>query len=439
MKILLADDDTNLRRVLGAELAEEGYAVGQAEYGSKVMEMLEKNDYDVLLLDLNLPDLDGIEILKKIKCSEIPVEVIILTAYGSVSTAVDAMKLGAYDYVTKPFRFEELAAVVEKAYEKKRLLSENFILKTQIRKQSEDHQIITQSSLLLTVLENAKNFALSEFPVAILGESGVGKELIAEIIHRNSRRARGPFIRINCGAIPETTIESELFGHEKGSFTGAHARKPGLIEIANQGILFLDEIGELPYNLQTRLLRVLDSGTFFRVGGTKEVGVDVRFISATNKNLIRALENGTFRQDLYYRLTTLTIHVPPLRDRKEDIPLLLKHFMKTNPIFKNKQISEDALRILSEYRWPGNIRELKNVIYRTLLLSKHDVITPSDLPDDLKLKRTKMGKRLKDLEREHILSVLKEVNGKKGEAARVLGVDPKTLYRKLSTFRHAAE
>ncbi|HNU71953.1 MAG TPA: sigma-54 dependent transcriptional regulator [Thermodesulfobacteriota bacterium] len=438
MKILLADDDKNLRKVLKVELSGEGYTVLEAEYGSRVLDLLENHNFDILLLDLNLPDIDGIEILKKIKCSEVPVEVIILTAYGSISTAVDAMKLGAYDYLTKPFQFEELAAVVEKAYEKKKLLSENFSLKTQITKRSEDHTIITRSPLLLKVLENARNFALSDFPIAILGESGVGKELLAEVVHKNSKRSKCPFIRINCGAIPENTIESEFFGHEKGSFTGAHMRKPGLIEIANRGILFLDEIGELPYNLQTRLLRVLDSGTFFRVGGTKEVEVDVRFISATNRNLKSAVENGTFRQDLYYRLTTLTLHVPPLRERREDIPILVHHILHTHPNFRNKRLTDDTLRVLAEYRWPGNVRELQNVIYRTLLLSERDLITANDLPDDLQISERNSSKRLKDLEKEHILTVLREVHGRRGEAARVLGVDPKTLYRKLSTFRVGA-
>ncbi len=436
IRLLIADDDSNFRKVLGAELREDGYEVSEANCGKRIAELFEKNDYDVVLLDLNFPDSNGIEVLKEISSAESGAEVIILTAYGSISTAVEAMKLGAYDYLTKPFKFEELTAVIEKANEKKEIRNENLILKTQIKSQAQGRRILTRSPLVLKVLDDAKNFALSEFPVAIFGESGAGKELMAEEIHKSSQRAKGPFIRINCGAIPENMIESELFGHEKGSFTGAHERKLGLIEIANHGTLLLDEVGELPFSLQRRLLRVIESGMFFRVGGTREVAVDVRFVSATNKDLHQEVEKGNFREDLFYRLTTLTVHIPPLRKRREDIPLLVDHIISSKPGFKNRRLSKDAVHILSEYSWPGNVRELQNVLYRTLLLSNHDIITPADLPKDLieKKKIRVAGKRLKDVEREHILTVLEEANGKRGQAAEMLGVDPKTLYRKLSRF-----
>jgi DNA-binding NtrC family response regulator len=287
---------------------------------------------------------------------------------------------------------------------------------------------------MLEILDHGKMVAVSNFPVLIYGESGVGKELIARAIHDASRRAEGPFIPINCGAIPENMLESELFGHEKGSFTGAYARKLGLLEIAHRGTLFLDEISEMNTSLQGKLLRVIETGTFFRVGGTKEIVVDVKILSATNKDIKSELDKGGFRSDLYYRISTLTLNIPPLRERKEDIPLLVEHTIQTNAGFKNKKFSKEALKVLSEYPWPGNVRELQNVVHRTLLLSKNDIIEPRDLPADLTEGPGVSGRRLEDVEREYILKVLKEVGGQKGKAAEILGVDPKTLYRKLLSY-----
>lgn len=431
MKILIADDDKNLRKVLMNELSEEGYHVTETDSGIKALDLLEKDEYDVLLLDLNMPSLGGIDVLKKIKTLEIPTEVIILTGHATVSTAVEAMKLGAYDFLTKPFKIEELKAVIEKAYEKKILLSENLLLKTQIKRQTEIPKIITKNSLMLEILETVKKVAVSDFPVLIYGESGVGKELIASAIHSASERAEKPFIPINCGAIPENLLESELFGHEKGAFTGAHEKKLGLLEVANRGTLFLDEICELPRQLQVKLLRAIETGVFYRVGGTREIKVNLKFVSATNKDIKTEVERGNFRPDLYYRISALSLHIPPLRERKEDIPLLIEHFKMNNPSFKSKKFSKEALKTLSEYSWPGNVRELQNVVHRTLLLSENDIIESYDLPVDLINNRNISGKRLEDVEREHILKVLKEVGGQRGRAAEVLGIDPKTLYRKL--------
>ena len=272
----------------------------------------------------------------------------------------------------------------------------------------------------------------------LLGESGVGKELLAEEVHKASPRANGPLIPINCGAIPENVIESELFGHEKGAFTSAHIRKLGLLEIADGGTLFLDEIGELPYNLQQKLLRVIDIKRFYRVGGTKQIKVDVRFVSATNKDLEKEMKNGRFRQDLFYRLTTLTVEVPPLRARQDDIPLLVEHIIRNtnNYDLQKKRFSEKAMKKLQNYSWQGNIRELQNVINRTLLLSERDVIGPEDLPLDLLRAQENNSRSLQDVERNHIAKILNEVDGKKGEAAKILGIDPKTLYRKMSSFSH---
>ncbi|MBI4596335.1 MAG: sigma-54-dependent Fis family transcriptional regulator [Candidatus Tectomicrobia bacterium] len=434
MKILIADDDRNLRMVLTTELSEEGFEVDHADSGLKVMDLLEKDGYDILVLDLNMPGLGGMEVLQRIQSLEIPVEVIILTGHATVSTAVEAMKLGAYDYLTKPFKLEVLIVVMEKAYEKKRLLQENLLLKTQIKRQATTQRIITKSPAMFEILGNVKKIAQSDFPVLISGESGVGKELIAMAVHEASPRVNEPFIPINCGAIPENMIESELFGHERGAFTGAHAKKLGLLEIANHGTLFLDEIGELTLPLQGKLLRVIETKTFFRVGGIKEVKVDVRFVSATNRDVKSEVEKGQFRSDLYYRISALNLYIPPLRERKECIPLLVENIIKNNLAFKNKRFSDEAVRLLSEYSWPGNVRELQNVVHRTLLLSKSDTIEPDDLPEDLAGQRETASSRLEDIEREHILKVLKDVGGQRGKAAEVLGVDPKTLFRKLSSY-----
>ena len=434
MKILIADDDEKLTKILKRELSEEGYEVDSAESGLRTMGLLESDEYDVLLLDLSMPGLGGMDVLKRIKTLDFSTEVIILTGNATVPTAVEAMKLGAYDYLTKPFKLEELKAVLEKAHEKKSLSRENLVLKTQIKRQTETQQFITRSPLMFEIFENVKKMALSDFPVLIEGESGVGKELIARAIHNESKRAGGPFIPINCGAIPENMLESELFGFEKGAFTGAHAKKLGLLEIADQGTLFLDEICELALPLQGKLLRVIETGCFFRIGGTKEVRVDVKFISATNKEVKSEVERNHFRPDLYFRIGALSLRIPPLRERKEDIPLLVDHMIKSTSALRNKRFSEGALKILTEYPWPGNVRELQNVVHRALILSKGDVIGLHDLPSDLMVLPRLSGKRVEDVEREHILKVLKETGGQRSKAAEILGVDPKTLYRKLRSY-----
>ena len=295
IKTLLADDDRNLRTVLMNELSLEGYEMTEAETGTRALEVIAQEEYDLLLLDLNMPGMGGMEVLKKIAALQTPVEVIILTAHATVNTAVEAMKLGAYDFLTKPFKIEELKAVMDKAIEKKRLLRENLLLKTQLKRQSTPQGILTQNPLMFEILETVKKMAGSDMPVLVFGESGVGKELVARAVHDSSPRADKPFIPLNCGAIPETMLESELFGHEKGAFTGAFEKKLGILEIADRGTLFLDEVGELPFALQVKLLRVIETGRFFRVGGVKEVCVDVKFLSASNKDLKAAAEDGKFR------------------------------------------------------------------------------------------------------------------------------------------------
>jgi len=435
MKLLVTDDDKNLRTVLTKELTDEGFDVSAAENVKEALSILDSRDIDVLLLDLNMPDGNGMEVLKKIRSADIPVEVIFLTAYATVSTAVEAMKQGAYDYLTKPFKIEDLITVINKAYERKQLVSENISLKSQIRHQHQQKQFITGSPVMLHILEDLKKVAQSDFPVLITGESGVGKELIASAIHHESGRPEGPFIPINCGAIPENMMETELFGHEKGAFTGAVARKPGLLELANSGSIFFDEIGEMPWPLQVKLLRVIETRNFMRLGGTREITIDPKMIFATNKDLTREVEEKNFRKDLYYRIETFHIEIPPLRDRKEDIPLLINHFMNTNHICRGKSFSSDAIRALSEYSWPGNVRELQNVIYKVLLLARHNVIDSEALPADIvSVKRHFTSKRIADVEEEHILNVLEEAGGNQKKAAEMLGIDPKTLYRKLKGY-----
>ncbi len=408
--------------------------VVEVQNGSKALELLEKEEFDVLLLDMNMPGLDGIDVLKSIKSQEIPTEVIILTAHATVMTAVEAMKLGAYDYLMKPFKIIELAPVIEKAYEKKKLRNENLLLKTQVKRQWETRTLIAESPAMREVLETAAKVAGSAYPVLITGESGTGKELVARTIHAASSRSDEPYVVINCGALPENMIESELFGYEKGAFTGAHARKPGLLEIAHQGTLFLDEIGDMPQPLQVKLLRVIETGCFYRLGGTREMKVDMRVLSATNKNLKAEIEKGTFRQDLYYRISALNIFLPPLRDRQEDIVPLIRHFQSNDPVFRQKTFTDEALNVLSAYAWPGNVRELQHVVHRVLLLARGNVIGPADLPPDLTMKAGPDSARLDDRERQHILTVLKKSGGDKIKAAEILGIHPKTLARKLSGY-----
>ena len=434
MKILVVDDEKNLRQVLAIELSADDDEVDAAEDGLKALELLEKKEYDVVLLDLNMPRMGGIDVLKKIRALDIPVEVIILTANTTISAAVDAMKLGAYDYLTKPFRLEELSPIIEIAFDKKKLRSENLILKTQIKRQQDNRHIVAKSPAMLELLETVKKIAASDYPVLIIGESGTGKELIAASLHAGSKRPNMPFVALNCGAIPENMIESELFGFEKGAFTGAQARKLGLLEVAHKGTLFLDEIGDMPLPLQVKLLRVIETGTFFRLGGTREQKVDVRVVAATNKDLKAEIGRGSFRQDLYYRISSFIVQIMPLRDRQEDIPELIEYFIKRSPEFRHKRFSKEALAVLSRYPWPGNVRELQNVLHRALLLSKEDIIKPSDLPLDICGEKQSGSARLDDMEREHILKVLKASGGQRNRAAEALGIDPKTLYRKLAGY-----
>jgi DNA-binding NtrC family response regulator len=434
IKVLIIDDEKNLREVLQAELSAGEFIVSVAESGDKALPLLEKNEYDVLVLDLTMPGLGGIEVLKQMKAADIPAEIIILTANATVSTAVEAMKLGAYDYLRKPVDLDEFEAVIKKAHEAKKLKSECVLLKTHLKRQTEEQQLIGESPVMRDLMATVKKVARTDYAVLIAGESGVGKELIANALHRESDRTDGPFVPLNCGAIPESMIESELFGYEKGAFTGACMRKLGLLELASNGTLFLDEIGDMSPSMQVKLLRVIETARFFRLGGTRELNVNVRIISATNKDLKAELARGSFRSDLYYRIAGVTVQVPPLRERKEDIPRIVEHCKSRTQAFKHKQFSDESMKMLSGYAWPGNVRELRNVVQRALLLSKADMIVPEDLPRDLSGPCRADAGRLEDVEREHILKILAKTGGQREKAADMLGIHPRTLRRKLADY-----
>ncbi len=443
IKILIAEDEKNFGTVLKKELDRKGYKVELVENGLEAFNLASKGQFDVVLLDLLMPQMGGMEALKRIKEENLSPEIIIMTGHATVQTAIEAMRLSAYDYVTKPFKVEKLDILIKKAAEKKRLITENLYLRARIRNTDKKPVILSKNPKMDESLRLVLKIAPTDSPVTIYGESGTGKELFAKAVHFNSNRADYPFVPINCAALQENILESELFGHEKGSFTGADKQKPGLFEIANKGTLFLDEIAELTPPMQAKLLRVLETGSFFRVGGTKEVYVNVRIVSATNKDLKREVEEKGFRKDLFYRINMINLTLPALRERKEDIPLLAEYFTKNNAPSGIKVISPEAMELIMEYDWPGNVRELLHVIHRAILLSPGSVIEPTDLPLEIQqLKKPAKEdvasgnpKTLQDIEKEYIIAILKEAHGHRGKAAKILGIDPKTLYRKIIAYQ----
>jgi len=437
-RVLVVEDDQALSEVLCEELRGRGHMAVAAQSNADGLEELKRSEFDIALVDLMLPDGSGIEILKQVAGEDLPMECIVLTGYATVSTAIEAMKLGAYDYVTKPARMEEIEVLVLKAAEKARLRRENTSLKVRLARQDSAQGIITENPIMKELLATLDRVAPSDLPVLIQGESGTGKELVARAVHQRGPRAALPFVAINCGAVPENLLESELFGHEKGAFTGALMRKPGIFEVADRGVLFLDEIGEVPPTFQVKLLRAIETKEFLRVGGTRPVRSDLRFVSATNKNLKLEMQEGRFREDLFYRLNGVTLKLPPLRERKEDIPLLVRHFL--DRFASKKKIAPRALDSLAGYTWPGNVRELQMVIQRAAILSPKDSIGPEDLPLDLgeqnwKSAAIKTGLSLAEMEKEYIETVLKQYDGHRGRTAKALGIDPKTLYNKLGPER----
>ncbi len=425
IRVLVADDETNLRELLVRELGRKGHDVEGVADGEAALERLADGGYDVVVLDMKMPRREGIEVLRELAGSPEPPQVIVMTGFQEVSTAVEAMKLGAYDYLTKPAKIEELDILIRKAAEKGQLVRDNVALRAHAPGAAPFGGILTRSPRMQDVLRMIERVAPTDSAVLVLGESGTGKELVARALHERSLRAARPFVPIHCGALPREVLESELFGHEKGAFTGAVAAKPGLVELADGGTLLLDEIGEMEPDSQVKLLRALETGTFFRVGGTRPRRVDVRIVAATNRDLAEAMRRGEFRQDLYYRINTIAIALPPLRDRREDVALLARHFVESNAAYGVKRLSPAALAALEAYAWPGNVRELQHAIERAVILAKGDDIQPDDLPPEIvsggpATTTVPAGGSLEGMERQHIVSTLRQVGGHRGKAAALL-------------------
>ncbi len=439
-RVLIVDDDNMTLQTLSMAL-EDDYDTLTATNGLNALKTLAREDIDVILSDLDMPGLNGIELLAKINEMDEPVPVIVISGQGNIEAAVEAMKLGACDYVSKPVNLDRLALLIEKTLENKRLKEENKLLKQQIREHGPDLNMIGHSEALNKCKDLALQVASTKATVLIEGESGTGKELITNIIHYNSPVAHGPLIKVNCSAFSEGVLESELFGHEKGAFTGAVATKKGRFELANGGTLFLDEAGEMPPSIQVKLLRFLQEKTFERVGGTKTMKVDVRIISATNKNLGELVKEGTFRDDLFYRLRVVKIEIPPLRDRKEDLDELVSGFIEKYSHLHGKPITgieDDALDLIRGYNWPGNVRELMNCIESAVVMVHGDVITVEEIPEYLTFKTAGPGGSkeglLHELERKAIIDTLNSTRGEKVKAAKILGIGLRTLYRKLDKY-----
>ena len=438
-KILIVDDELSVRTSLKEWFLEEGFTVETAESGEDALNKMHTGPYDLILLDIKMPGMDGITLQKKIKEIDEDAIIIIMTAYASVDTAVEALKLGAFDYVTKPFDPDDLSQLIRNALKQKELTSENVQLKEKISELSGVDDIIGQSEEMKRVFEMVDTVAETDSTVLIRGESGTGKELIARAIHSRSKRRYFPIVAVNCGAIPETLLESELFGHEKGAFTGAQYRRKGKLELANGGTLFLDEIGDISFKMQIDLLRVLEGKRFTRLGGSEEISVDFRLICATNKNLEKLVEEEKFREDLYYRINVFSIFLPPLRKRKSDIIMLANHFIQkyARSMGKpKKSIASNVQEMMLEYSWPGNVRELENAIERAMVIGKGPEITIEDLPLHINTtEKSNSGKvKLSDLEKDHILRMLEETGGNVTKAANLLGIDRVTLYNKMKKY-----
>ncbi len=443
-KILVVDDEESMLEVLSEMLTREGHEVRAASDGDRALEIIRENRLDLIITDIRMKPMSGMTLLKQVKKIDSDIVVIMMTAFASIETAVQAMKEGAYEYVIKPFKRGELLLKVKRGLEQKNILDENRLLKKEIAGRYHYENIVGTSKEMQSIFRLIEKVAPTDSTILIFGESGTGKELVARAIHYNSHRRDKPFGPINCGALPETLLESELFGHVRGSFTGAYANKEGLFEAANKGTIFLDEIGAMGPAMQMKLLRVLQEREIKRVGDTATRKIDVRIIAATNEKLIEKVKRGGFREDLFYRLSVIPVEIPPLRERKEDIPLLVKHFVN----FQNRRgktnigISDEALYVMENHHWPGNVRELENVIERAVTLCENELITPSDFPQKLLegqpefiVKDKKLKTIMKDSERKHILKVLKETNGDKKEAAQILGISIPSLYRKLQVLK----
>ena len=459
-RLLVAEDEANLRLVIQKELQRLGYRVDVAPDGEAALRRLEEGNVDVLLCDINMPRMDGMELLRRVHERPNPPEVIMLTGHATVETAIEAMKLGAYDYLSKPYRITELDALVKQATEKRSLRVDNQRLRQQLARQSQMPEIVSVSEAMREAIRLVERVAPSEASVLITGESGTGKELIAHAIHRLSNRADSSFIDLNCAAFQESLLESELFGYEAGAFSGAKGRKLGLIELADGGTLFLDEITELPTQLQSKLLRAIETRTFYRVGGVRKVEVNVRIIAATNRNPDEVVADGRFRADLLYRVNGFQINLTPLRERPEDIEPLAQHLLKLVGGTKPPQLTTEALAALRSYSWPGNVRQLKNCLERAVILANDGRITINELPPEVVRQSIAPGafvsapvageasasnvyappgamsspSSLREVERQQILAALEQTNWHRGKTAELLGISPSTLYRRLRDY-----
>jgi DNA-binding NtrC family response regulator len=442
--LLLVDDEESFRTLVAKELSRVGYAIETAGTLEEARQRLSQRSFHLVLLDVRLPDGSGLELLGDIRGSLPSTQVVILTAYGTVQEAIQAMKQGAHDFLTKPCRLGELEAVLEKALKNQSLERGNLALQRDVDRLQPSDRFVGETPAVRELLTMVSRVAGTESTVLIRGESGVGKELIARAVHRQSGRSKEPFVVVDCAALHENLLQSELFGHEKGAYTGAIRLKHGLFEVADRGTIFLDEIAEISPALQVKLLRVLESGVFRRVGGTADVKVDVRVIAATNRPLETMMKQGAFREDLYYRLNVFSISIPPLRERPQDILLLAEHFVRNSSIVPKRslRVSTEAMEVLRRYSWPGNARELENVIERALILCDADLVLPEHLPLGLRLAPGLStdgadGARptLAEAEKRYIRQVLEECGGHRQQAARVLGISERNLYRKLKELK----
>jgi DNA-binding NtrC family response regulator len=438
VNILVVDDEEIVRESLAGWLEDDGYFVETADSGDAALKILQKHEWNLAMVDLKMPGMDGICLMEEIRKVRPETTVLIMTAYATVDTAVKAMKEGAYDYVVKPFNPEDLSLSIRKIIEHQELVKENLYLRKELKKQYRMHDLISKSHRMQEIFELVRTVARSSSTVLVRGESGTGKELLSRAIHMESPRSEAPFISLSCAALTETLLESELFGYEKGAFTGADSTRIGKFELAGDGTLFLDEIGDISPKLQMDLLRVLEQREFTRIGGQALIPVRSRIIAATNLDLQKAITEGRFREDLYYRLNVISIHLPPLRERKEDIPLLVEHFITTFNVEMGKAmtgVSETALRLLMGHEWPGNARELRNVIERAMVVAKGKVILDTDiLVPERALNGAVPRKSLDEVEREHIRRILIENRWNIKQSAQVLGIDRVTLYNKIRKY-----
>lgn len=443
-RILLVDDEVNIRGALVTMLEKRGHRVRGVGTAEEALEQLDAAPADLVITDLKMPGIGGMELLRQLKEKWPDTEVVVMTAYGSIDTAVEAMRAGAYDYLTKPIDRDRFPVVVEKAIERHALASENKQLRDRLETRTRFDQLVGESEAVQRIYNLVDMIADSDITVLLTGESGTGKELVARAIHHKSSRADGPFVTLNCGALPENLFESELFGYEKGAFTGAMSTKGGRFELAHGGTLLLDEVGELSLKSQVDFLRVLETKEFRRLGGTRLITVDARVIAATNRNLVEAVKRGDFREDLYYRLNVVPVHLPPLRERADDIPLLIDTFLKefaSKHQREVKDMSREALRLLRLYGWPGNVRQLRNLMERLVVTVKDPVIQPEHLPEEIQASKEDMrtmvvtlGSSLDEIEREVIRRTLAEITNHREQAAKLLGISLRSLQYKIKEY-----